>query len=365
MKTPDDADRVIEMLRAPACALALTPTAWDLLVRQARRADLLGRIALLLQRDGLIDAVPAAPRAHLDAAVVLTAAQHQEVRREVASIGQALAPLGLEPVLLKGAAYLMSDGAAALGRTFDDVDLLVPKSRLPAVEAQLMMGGWVTTHLSPYDQRYYRDWMHELPPMQHGTRHSVLDVHHAILPETAHVRPDSALLLQQARPVPGHPGWRVLAPVDMLLHSMTHLFHNEELSHGLRDLSDLDLMLRHEGQGPGFWDTLQQRAEALSLTRTLHYGLQQTHHILGTPVPEDARQQAARHAATAPVDAAMRRLWQATLRTPHSSARLWLTPAANFMLFVRAHALRMPPTMLLRHLGVKAWRRHVLREEGA
>jgi hypothetical protein len=151
----------------------------------------------------------------------------------------------------------------------------------------------------------------------------------------------------------------------MLLHSMTHLFHNEELSHGLRDLSDLDLMLRHEGQDPGFWDALQQRAEALSLTRTLHYGLQQTHRILGTPVPETARQRAARHAAAAPLDAAMQRLWRATLRTPHSSARLWLTPAANFTLFVRAHALRMPPTLLLRHLAVKAWRRHVLREEGA
>ena len=52
MKTPDDADRVIGVLRAPASALALSPADWDLLVRQARRADLLGRIALLLQRDG-------------------------------------------------------------------------------------------------------------------------------------------------------------------------------------------------------------------------------------------------------------------------------------------------------------------------
>jgi hypothetical protein len=358
-------DLVVAALRSPAQALSLPSAGWDLLVRQARRADLLGRIALLLEREGLLGRVPSAPRAHLDAAIVLTAAQHREVRREVAHIANALAPLALQPVLLKGAAYLMSNAAAALGRTFDDVDLLVPKSRLPEVEAHLMMGGWVTTHLSPYDQRYYREWMHELPPMQHSIRHSVIDVHHAILPDTAHVQPDSALLLAQARVVPEHPEWRVLSPIDMLLHSMTHLFHNEELSHGLRDLSDLDLMLRSESADPTFWEALQQRAVQHGLARTLHHGLQQTHRLLGTPVPESARLQASNYAAAAPVDALMTHLWRHALRTPHSSARAPLTSAAEFCLFIRAHALRMPPIMLLKHLSNKAWRRHVLREEGA
>lgn len=179
--------------------------------------------------------------------------------------------------------------------------------------------------------------MHELPPMQHGVRHSVLDVHHAILPETAHVRPDSALLLAGARVVPAHAAWRVLAPADMILHSMTHLFHSAEPSHGLRDLSDLDLMLRHEARDLTFWPRLQQRAEALHLTRTLHYGLQTTQRLLETPVPAEALDAAARFAAARAVDTTMRRLWEAALRTPHSSARLALTPAAQFILFVRAH----------------------------
>jgi hypothetical protein len=124
-------------------------------------------------------------------------------------------------------------------------------------------------------------------------------------------------------------------------------------------------MLRHGSADPAFWEALQQRAEQLGLARTLHHGLQQTHGLLGTPVPEAARQSAARHAAPEPVDALMQQLWRSALRTPHSSARLALTPAAEFLLFVRAHALRMPPGMLLKHLGTKAWRRHVLREEGA
>jgi hypothetical protein len=29
-----------------------------------------------------------------------------------------------------------------------------------------MLAGWAATHHDAYDQRYYRQWMHELPPMQ-------------------------------------------------------------------------------------------------------------------------------------------------------------------------------------------------------
>lgn len=358
-------DLVRATLRDPASAVSLTLPDWDLLVRQARRADLLARIALLLDRAGLLGRVPSGPRRHLDAAVMHAQAQQREILREVAHIERALEPLALRPVLLKGAAYVLTGGAAALGRIFDDVDLMVPKARLPEVESHLMMGGWVSTHLSPYDQRYYREWMHELPPMQHGVRQSVLDVHHAILPETAHVRPDSALLMDSARGVAGRPAWRVLAPIDMLLHSMTHLFHNEELSHGLRDISDIDLMLRHEAGTSGFWDELQQRAMTLGLHRTLHHGLQQAHRVLGSPVPGKALASAAHHASAGPVDALMQSLWDATLRSPHSTARTTLSPVAEFLLYVRAHGLRMPPSLLLQHLAVKAWRRHVLREKGA
>lgn len=358
-------DLALRALREPAFVRTLDGAGWERLLCQARRADLLGRLALGFEREGLLPAIPSPVRAHLEAAVVLTQAQHREVLREVEAIRAALAPLDLKPVLLKGAAYLVSDAAAAIGRTFDDVDLLVPKDRIAEVEAHLMMAGWVGTHLTPYDQRYYREWMHELPPMMHAERQSVLDVHHGILPETARRRPDSALLLAAARELPQAPHWRVLCPADMLLHSMCHLFHNDDLSHGLRDLSDLDLMLRARGDDPSFWPQLQSRAEALHLERTLHYGLRCTHRLLGTPVPREALHDAARHAALAPVDAVMQRAWDSVLHTPHSSGRTPLTAPAQRLLYLRAHALRMPPTLLARHLVVKAWRRHVLKEAGA
>ena len=65
--------------------------------------------------------------------------------------------------------------------------------------------------------------MHELPPMRHMVRQTVIDVHHAILPETARLKPDSAKLRAAALPLGGRKGLLVFSPADMVLHSATHL----------------------------------------------------------------------------------------------------------------------------------------------
>jgi hypothetical protein len=232
----------------------------------------------------------------------------------------------------------------------------VPKARIHEVEAALMLQGWITTHHSAYDQRYYREWMHELPPMEHLRRQSVLDVHHTILPETARLRPDPAKLLADARPVVGMPGVMSLAPVDMVLHSMTHLFHNDDLSHGLRDLSDLDLLLRQFGRDADFWRQLVDRSREMDLARPLHYGLRCTQRILGTPVPEAALAGAEIAAPVGLVGSLMDGLWWRALRSQHATAAPRFTAAALFLLYLRAHWLRMPPLLLMRHLTVKALR---------
>ena len=262
-------------------------------------------------------------------------------------------------MLLKGAAYVAAGLLPAMGRVFTDIDIMVPKSRLGEVEAALMSHGWATTHHTAYDQRYYREWMHELPPLRHIQRQNVLDVHHAILPETARLKPSSAKLLACARPLANLQRFSVLSHVDMVLHSMVHLFHNDDLSHSLRDLSDLDLMLRHLGRLPGFWSELVARAGELDLSRPLHYGLRYTHQVLATPVPHDALAAAA--SAGGPgrmVSALSDWLWARALRPQHATASDAWTPLALFALYVRAHWLRMPPVLLLRHLTVKALRLH-------
>lgn len=355
-------DLVFAALLQPQAVRAWPPYRLTELLRQARAAALLGRVASILHDGGSLEGLwPNAALGHLVSASRLAEAQAGEIAREIGHVGRALADLGAPVVLLKGAAYLAARLPAARGRLFSDVDIMVPRDALAQAESRLMLAGWMRSEITPYDERYYREWTHELPPMEHVHRRTTLDVHHTILPPTARLKPDARLLFAEVRPLPEHPGLFVLAPADLVLHSMTHLFMNEDMSRAQRDLSDLDLLLRHFAEvEPGFWSTLLERAARLDLRRPLYYGLRYPHALLGTPVPASTLAVAERWGPSwrLPMDA----LWQRALRSPHPAAALPGQRLALFALYVRGHWLRMPPAMLARHLAVKAFGLHERRE---
>jgi hypothetical protein len=345
---------VLAAFRRPDALTALGLAEWDLLIRQARAANLLASLHASLDRLGLLDRVPSQPREHLEWSSQLAERQCLEVEREVDRIRLALAGTGVPVILLKGAAYVKAGLPHAKGRLFSDVDILVPKSRLGAVEASLMLHGWASMHQDPYDQRYYRTWMHELPPMQHIKRLSVIDVHHTILPETAPYHPDPEKLLAAARQVTGYADLKVLSPTDMVLHSAVHLMHEGEFHNGLRDLVDLDSLLRHFGVLPSFWPSLVARAVELELTRPLFYVLRYTTAMLDTPVPATVMEVARTAMPNRMLLMLMDRLFMRALLPVHASCNDWMTGPARQMLYVRSNWLRMPPLLLARHLFRKA-----------
>ena len=347
---------LLEALRDPAILGELDLKQWETLIREARRSNLLPRLAFDADALHLESRIPEQPREHLKAARAQAIAHAVAVKREVRFIDRALSTLGVPVVLLKGAAYLMGDLAAARGRLFSDVDILVPRSALAEVEPALMLNGWTSLKTTPYDQRYYREWMHELPPLRHHTRQTVLDVHHAILPTTARLRPDSAKLLAASRPIPGEARLRVLAPVDMVLHSATHLFCNEDVGNSLRDLVDQDSLLRGFAGEEGFWATLAGRATELGLARPLFYGLRYARVVLATPVPASVLRAAERgrppSLSLRLMDAAFLRM----LRPGQLGQGSGAASLARGSLYLRAHWLRMPPLLLAYHLITKALR---------
>jgi hypothetical protein len=178
-------------------------------------------------------------------------------------------------------------------------------------------------------------------------------VHHNILPATARHPPDPNLLLEQAHELPEMPGVFVLCPADMVLHSACHLFHEGELGNGLRDLSDLDRLMRHFGKQDGFWATLSERAGLLHLRRPLCYAVRMCTTMLDTPVPPDIVRELRRFGGVRlPF---MDAIFQRALRADHPLADDRWTPLARWALYVRAHWLRMPPHLLTAHLARKAW----------
>jgi hypothetical protein len=334
---------LVNVLRTPESITSLRLVDWDLLIRQARRADLLARICFLLEARGLLGEVPSKARRHLESERAVAEAHERSVRWEAYQIRQALEDLNVPVILLKGGAYVLSGLPAGRGRVFHDVDILVPKARLDAVEEALGLRGWVLTHLDAYDQRYYRQWMHELPPLRHIKRQTVLDVHHTILPETSRLCPDPRKLIAAAQPLDGEGGLKILAPTDMVLHSATHLFHDGELDHFGRDET--------------FWPELVERSREQDLTRPLYYALRYTHAILGTPVPETTQQdiRIGRPGGLSP--ALMDALFIHGLAPEHPSCDTPFTGFARWLLYVRSHRLRMPMHLLIPHLIRKAIKR--------
>lgn len=326
---------------------ALSLAEWDQLIRQARRGEVLAKLHATLAARDLLTLVPEQAKRWLEWERVNAERHTLAVQWEVNLIEHALHSLDLPVILLKGAAYVMAELPAAQGRIFSDIDILVPKSHLNDVEAALMLHGWATTHHDTYDQHYYRTWMHELPPMQHLKRQTVIDVHHAILPETAALHPDPAKLCAAARPLQRN--LAVLSPVDLLLHSATHLFHGGELEHGLRDLLDIDSLLRHYAQTDGFWDDLHRRADELELSRPLFYALRYSHRLLNTPV---SCHPAAPNLLLLKL---MDSLFIRALLPDHASCTDWLSGTARQLLYIRANWQRMPPLLLARHLFHKAF----------
>jgi len=346
---------LLQVLKSPKAIAGFTATEWDLLVRQAKTANLLAHLHVVFMGQGLDNVIPECPAKHFKAAHKIARRSVLAVRWEVSQLQEALHSLAIPIVLLKGAAYVMAELPISRGRLFHDIDILVPRSALEDVEKRLMGWGWRTTHASAYDQRYYRTWMHEIPPMKQIRRQTVLDIHHSILPLTARLKPDPKKLLSQAVNIEGDGDLYWLCDVDMILHSATHLFHDGELEHGLRDLVDIAELLRHFAKRDGFWQALCDRAEEMDLVRPLVYGLRYVDILLSVEVPDEAKAWMRERMPGRLLVPVMDGLFLRALQPDHASCNRRGTGLARWMLFVRSHYLRMPLKLLIPHLLRKAF----------
>lgn len=349
---------LIDLMRQPQRMRDLSLKQWDVVLRLARSANLLGRLAQAAAALDLLEQLPPQLARHLLATQRLTQHQQEAIEWECRHLELALGGLQVRLVLLKGAAYAMSGHPAAKGRLFGDVDLLVPRAALNAAEAALMLHGWSTGAIDPYDQRYYRRWMHELPPMVSLKRGTVVDVHHNILPLTSRHVPDAAALLAASVPLAGT-CFHVLAPCDMVIHSATHLFHEGELKNGLRDLYDLDsLLMSFASSEPQFWRRLRERAQELGLVWPVYLALRYTHAVLGSAVPAEAMSSARALAGLGSIrEYCFDAMYLRAFSPDHPLVNRPSHGLARAALYLRAHALRMPVWRLCLHLGRKGWLR--------
>jgi len=184
-------------------------------------------------------------------------------------------------------------------------------------------------------------------------------VHHNIVPLTARLKPQASGLLADLHPIPGYSNLYRLGNADLILHSATHLFHEGEWTHGLRDLVDLDALLRHFASKPGFLNALHARADTLGLQKPLQYALQYTQALLLTPLRELGLSAPSKK-LTNPL---INRLFMHGFASAHPDLSVPGSRLALFALYLRSHWLRMPMHLLLPHLLHKALARSKTAEE--
>ena len=321
------------VLRAPGTIAELAAPEWNALWAVARAEQLAGTLA---HRVAGLPMPEAAARLVADA-IASTEQGRTAALWEAEMARRALAGLEVPVVLLKGTAYAAAGLSPSVGRVIGDLDILVPRAAIDDVEAALLAAGWEWVKPDPYDDAYYRRWMHELPPLIHRDRDRMIDVHHTILPLTARIRPNASALLADS--VELENGLRILSPQDMLCHAAAHLFADGDLAGGMRNLWDIHCLLGEFG-----FDGLADRA---------------AHHGLGAAMARAVRQSVRLYGTEAP---AAWRGWDAldplfhrrlTARDPWGRST---RKAVQLGFYIRSHLLRMPPAILARYLWTK-WRK--------
>ena len=336
---------LVEALRDPASTAALDDEGWTDLLTAARAEQLLGSLAHRL--DGL--AVREAVARILTDARASAVEQRRAALWEAEMARRALAGVDAPVVLLKGTAFVAAGLGAGVGRSIGDLDILVPKDALPAVEAALLTAGWEWVKPDPYDDDYYRRWMHELPPLIHRARDRMIDVHHTILPPTARPTPDAAALIADAVALDN--GLKVLSPEGMVIHAAAHLFADGDLAGGLRNLWDVDRLVREFSENdPDFCLSIMEEAHFHRLWSETLRALRLASSLYDTPVKSYVQPIRVDLSARASDRLYLRRLlardgWGRATR-----------PFTRLAFYIRSHWLRMPPLLLARHLWTK-WRK--------
>lgn len=341
--------------RTPSSATELDERAWEQLVAEGRRTQLLGRLAARLGDAGVLAHIPRGAQKALASESLLAEHETRVIRWEAACLARVLADVCDNLILLKGAAYMAEALPVSRGRLSSDVDILVPRERLDAVEQALLAHGWAHVKLEPYDQLYYRQWTHELPPLQHTERETFVDVHHAILPITSRLQPDVHRLRTLARPARDGSRWKVLAPEHMVIHSAVHGFHDGELGNPLGDILDIhQLVTEFTARDASFPSTLLAEGRLLGVDVPLGHALRAASRWLGPMHP--ALEVLAPSAQARLVDRAVDMM---VLRSLSATGNL-RSAAAGLGLYMRSHWLKMPPLLLARHLTVKLFSKRKL-----
>ena len=323
---------------------------WSQLVDESYGHYFIARLYFLLQENSLEEYIPSSLLWHFSSAELYFQAHKKDISIEMEKIENALKMANVTPCYLKGTAYLHNDLKVSKGRLFSDIDLFVEKANIEKVEQILHWHGWKPGKVSTYDEHYYRQWMHEIPPLTHQTRGSTIDLHHNLLPLTARYAFDERdinnAVCQESRS---------LAPVELTLHCIVHLMMESEFIKGFRDLSDIHLLIvEYRNLEANFLLNLIRTSKQLGVEVLVFYALtllaRHFNLMIEPEIERELNKIKVSFIKKKIMTAIFSRALLAPIRLDNSISNLF----CHLALYIRGHYLRMPVRLLIPHLYKKA-----------
>jgi hypothetical protein len=260
---------------------------WEGLIRAASRELVLPALSDRLRQIGVQP--PPEVAEFLATVEDLNCARNFRILEEMKAIAAILNGVGIEPVALKGAAFLLAGVYPKPGcRYLCDLDLLVPHSDLGAAAEALERDGY---------RQDARDAMarfrHHYPQLQRpcvdGFGSAPVELHHSLGHGISRKILSGEEMLRGSQ-VAEWNGVRIRVPspehlaTHLILHSQIHHCYSERIWPPIRAMYDLAVLDRHFGSRLN-WADVQRRFQSCGRKNTLLLHLLQVRNALGMPLP--------------------------------------------------------------------------------
>jgi hypothetical protein len=270
--------------RAAAAPVSGSLFDWESVLRAAMDESLLPLLHSRINQCELGPAVPPDIVEFLSAVEELNGERNSRILNEVKLAARLLNQVGIEPVLLKGVAYLtMGVYRNPATRYIGDIDLLISEAQLQTAVQILTQNGF---EADGSDQ--FGHFRHHHPPMRRAGS-VFIEIHHSLcLGSCRSLLPPSGVIEQSVPCDLDGAKVRVPCPEDLFTHLIVHSQiqhpYNERIWPPLRAMSDLDLVVRRF-RNVIDWSCIENRFRKAGKFGVLVLHLSQVSESLGIDAP--------------------------------------------------------------------------------
>jgi hypothetical protein len=325
---------------------------WEDIIHVLREVNLLAACYFQLKKEDKLTLLPSFAFKHMKSAAIYSSRQSEQVIFECKLLQNTLDAENIQSVFLKGASYTLRKSINSQGRVYSDIDLLVAKKDISKAEEVLKKHAWCAKKVSEYDNNYYREWSHEIPPMFQIHRGTVLDLHHNILLPISGREVDVELLTKNCQLIEG--SYTVLSYPATILHSIVHLIINEDLSNGYRDVLDITALIK-ENNSPEFWQEIISLSSTLGFNNELYIALSLSERYANLAIPSNVWLNFSKQKNNHKLNFLLNHVYYFALQ-PHSPAIQTVKhKLAISVAYFLGHLQKMPLKVLIPHLLTKSF----------